>query len=294
VRLTKYLFHPSLFTRKLRWQMLYAGARRDVTVESYNGRLTFDSRDKLIGKTLYVNHAYERRHLEDAQAVLAAGGYLPKGRDLLIDVGANIGMICVAFLKHRWATRAMAFEPAPENFRLLLHNVAQNGLADRIQCMPYALSSQAGELELELSDYNSGDHRIRHAAAAGAYREDQRPTVRVAVRSLDSALAEAGTNANAVQLVWVDIQGHEARFLQGARNTIARRVPVVSEFWPYGIFRSGTTREEYVSTVSSLFTHFHRLGRDSLTRHPIAEIDRLFDELAGPKENGQLVLVNIS
>ncbi|HET7620399.1 MAG TPA: hypothetical protein VFK39_00725 [Gemmatimonadaceae bacterium] len=49
MKLGKYLRDPGRIARKLRWRMLYNGEPRDVTVESYNGILTFDSRDKLIG-----------------------------------------------------------------------------------------------------------------------------------------------------------------------------------------------------------------------------------------------------
>ena len=160
MRLTQYLAHPGLVAAKLRWQLLYAGRRRDVTVDTWNGRLTFDSRDKLIGKYLYVQRAYERRYIEGALAMLERDGWFARGGTVL-DVGANIGMIGIALVRHGWCARAVAFEPAPDNVRLLDRNIAQNGLGDRIRRHAIALSSRAGEMELELSDYNSGDNRRR-------------------------------------------------------------------------------------------------------------------------------------
>src|SRR5919202_4391292 len=194
--LGKYLTQPSLVVKKLRWRMLYAGVRRDVTVDTYNGRLTFDSRDLLIGKYLYINRAYERKYIEGALGLLEREGYLTHdGRGTLLDIGANIGMICVALLKHGWFERALAFEPAPGNFRLLEQNVAQNGFRDRIRTLPYALSSAPGELELELSDYNSGDNRLRSGErGSGAYRENERRVIRVPVRTLDDAVRDAGVD----------------------------------------------------------------------------------------------------
>lgn len=288
MRLTQYVAHPGLLAGKLRWQLLYAGPRRDVTVDTWNGRLTFDSRDKLIGKYLYVQRAYERRYIEHALAALERDGWLVRGGTLL-DVGANIGMICIALLRHGWFDRAIAFEPAPSNLRLLEHNVAQNGLTERIACRRMALSSAEGEMDLELSEYNSGDNRLRATAAAGAWHEDRRATVRVPVRRLDDALDRA--EQSDVRLIWLDIQGHEGKFFEGASSTLARGVPVVSEFWPYGILRSGTTRDSYMATVARLFTHVYVLSGDAVERQPVSAVDALFDTCAAPKAMREVVFV---
>lgn len=295
MKLGKYLRDPGRIARKLRWRRLYDGEPRDVTVQSYNGLLTFDSRDKLIGKYLYVDRAYERRYIESALHVLERDGYLPAATSsdgVLLDVGANIGMICIALLARGRFARAVAVEPSPRNLRLLHHNVEQNGLRDRITVVPCALSSANGELELELSEYNSGDNRIRHDASGGAWHEDRREVVKVPVRTLDAVLAEHAIEARDVSLAWVDIQGHEGRFLEGARATLAAGVPVVSEFWPYGILRSGMSRAEYVAIVGGAFTHFYHMRAGGAEKLPIARIDSLFDSYAGPKEMCEVIFVN--
>jgi len=295
MKLGKYLRDPGRIARKLRWRMLYGGEPRDVTVASYNGLLTFDSRDKLIGKYLYVDRAYERSYIESALGVLEHDGYLAprsNGDDVLLDVGANIGMICIALLGQRRFARALAAEPSPRNLRLLEHNVAQNGLRERVTIVPCALSSAEGELELELSDYNSGDNRIRHDVSSGAFREEGREVVKVPVRTLDGVLAEQGVDARAVRLVWVDIQGHEGHFFRGARRTLTAGPPVVSEFWPYGILRSGTSRAEYCRVVGELFTSFYHMRSSGAEKLPISAIDSLFDRYAGPKEMCEVILVN--
>jgi FkbM family methyltransferase len=297
MKLGKYLRDPGRIARKLRWRRLYDGEPRDVTVQSYNGLLTFDSRDKLIGKYLYVDRAYERRYIESALHVLERDGYLPsgaRGEGVLLDVGANIGMICIALLGQRRFARAVAVEPSPRNLRLLRRNVEQNGLGDRITVVPCALSSADGELELELSEYNSGDNRIRHDASGGAWHEERREVVEVPVRTLDGVLAEHAIEARDVRLAWVDIQGHEGLFLAGARATLAAGVPVVSEFWPYGILRSGLSRAEYAAIVGAAFTHFYHMRADGAEKLPIALIDSLFDRYAEPKQMCEVVFVNDS
>lgn len=89
----------------------------------------------------------------------------------------------------------------------------------------------------------------------------------------------------------MDIQGHEGDFSIGARDLIIRdRVPTVTEFWPYGIARSGMTQERYCELVSSMYTHFY--NRDEMKRFPVSELDGMFERFAGPDVGTDIILVN--
>jgi FkbM family methyltransferase len=217
----------------------------------------------------------------------------PRGEGTLYDVGANIGMISTGMLRHGEFRDAVAFEPAPGNFALLQQNVAQNGLTDRVVCMPYALSAEAGTLRLELSEMNFGDHRIRKDDTDGAFGEAARATVDVEVRTLDECLAsDARLAGRRPALVWMDIQGHEGFFFRGARDVLtAARVPVVSEFWPYGVARSGMGADEYCAIVRELFTHFYRRVDGRWQRGPIEGIDALYRRMSLPEQYCEVVLV---
>jgi FkbM family methyltransferase len=292
----KYLRDPGRIGRKLRWLRIYRGPRRDVTVESWNGKLTFDSRDWFIGKYLYVDRRYEPDTISNAMAALERGGWLAKdGRGLLVDIGANIGMITTAVMTHGWFERAVCVEPAPGNLRLLRLNIAQNGLASRVTVLGTALSTEPGELALEMSEINAGDFRIRApgtpAAAPGAFHEEKRPEIRVPVDTLDHALEEAGVAAKEISLIWMDIQGHEGQCLEGARRTLAAGMPVVTEFWPYGIARSGMSRARYMAIIAEHFTHAHRILDDRVVPMSIAEVDALFDEVRQPNKMTQMLFV---
>jgi FkbM family methyltransferase len=279
--------------RLLKWWLIHVGPQRDLEVETANGLLTFDSKDWLIGKYLYIRRSYEIEAVHRIPAFLQEKGYLPvRGKGSVLDVGANVGMICIALLKYGYFERAVAFEPAPNSFRLLVKNLEQNALRDRIVCFPCALSSAEGELELELSSDNSGDHRIRHAAVPGAFHEQRRRTVKIQARTLDTVFAEdAALRAEDVALIWLDIQGHEGQFFQGAREVLRRGMPVVSEIWPYAILRSGMSRQRFGEIVSSLFSHFFLPQGEDFEKGSIAEIDVLFDTYAAPRQMCQVLLV---
>jgi len=268
------------------------GPRRDITVPTSNGLLTFDSKDWLIGKYLFVERSYETEQLDRAVALLRREGYLTRKGGTVVDVGANIGMICIALLQRGYFERALAFEPAPNNYRLLVRNVSQNGMQDRISAFPYALSASEGELELELSTENSGDNRIRTTTAPGAYHEENRPTVKVEGKTLDQVFAGIpGLTAEETALVWVDIQGHEGHFFEGAKRTLGCRIPVVAELWPYGVLRSGLSAARFLDVVSGLFSHFYLLSDREVAKQPIRRIDGLFHQYGEPRQWCQVALV---
>jgi FkbM family methyltransferase len=281
------------FLRLMRWGLIYLGPRRDVTIDTANGRLTVSSKDWLHGKYLYVNRGFEINSIHETIALLRKEGYLDQtGKGVILDVGANLGMFCIPLVKQGYFQRAIAFEPAPETFRLLAHNISQNNLRERIDCFNYALSSVAGALELELSKDNSGDHRIRYNSNQGAFQEHSRRTIHVTALTLDQFFAEnPEMKKDDVALIWLDIQGHEGHFFEGAKRSLHPGMAVISEFWPYAIARSGLSRSDYLRIVSKLFTHFYHSGAGYYDKRPIAEIDTLFDLYSGPKQMCTVILV---
>lgn len=290
-------FEPQRFFRLLKWRLIHALPPRDVTIATANGLLTCDNKDWLIGKYLYVNQGYETETIRATVDALVAEGYLKneKGNGVVLDVGANVGMICVALLKENFFERAIAFEPNPNNFRLLVKNALQNDLKNRIECFPYALSSEQREADLELSPGNSGDNHLREENKRESFRKDARQIVKVPVKTLDEVAAENPDVFRAKpSLVWLDIQGHEGFFFQGARRFLSRGVPVASEFWTYGIERSGMSLADYSRIVKEIFTHFYHLRGARYEKKNIGEIDALFEIYTTQREFGQVIFVNDS
>jgi FkbM family methyltransferase len=285
---------PIEIWRRLCWGAIYLGPRRDITIDTFNGRLSFDSKDWLIGKYLYVKRSHEADLFERVFQLLRRDGHLGESpsKKSLLNVGANIGMTAISLVKQGHFDRAIAFEPTPDSYRLLVHNINQNGLSGRIQSFPFALSSQNGELELEISCDNSGDNRIRQIKEAGFFAEENRRTVPIPAKTLDCFLAEhPAVVEESIGLIWVDIQGHEGHFFRGARQFLRRGIPVVIEFWPYGIRRSGMSEQEFCEILSELFSRFYVFGGEPEREFSIGNASRLFQMYAGPREMCTVVLL---
>jgi FkbM family methyltransferase len=159
----------------------------------------------------------------------------------VLDVGANIGTETVSLLMRHGVERVIAIEPDPENVRFLKANLALNGVDDRVTIRQIALSDVDGTVELERSESNWGDHRIRVNQPAGRdlRGESQRASAEVPACRLDTLVDTGEINVDDLDLVWMDAQGHEGHILAGAGSLAASRIPIVTEYWPYGLRRAG-------------------------------------------------------
>ncbi|MGJ4932036.1 FkbM family methyltransferase [Bradyrhizobium sp. HKCCYLS2038] len=217
------------FFRRLAFDTAAPGT---VLIAGKNERFVVLASDNIIGRRVYVDN--EPYDFDKMQTVLRILGGRP--RTLLVDVGANIGTICIPAVKRGLFQRAIAIEPEPRNFALLLANVHINWLADKISPQNFALGATDGDqVVFELSGSNSGDHRVRTTDSPGTYGEAERSTITVRSESFDAVAKDIDPNET---VIWLDTQGFEGHILSGAKSALRSRTPIVLEFWPYGLDRS--------------------------------------------------------
>jgi len=296
-------YHPGRllrFIRRIRWFFaVYLPPMRDVTITTRNGILTFNSKDKTTGRILFIARNHEFDEMMRYIDLLRKENLLAQECDgAVIDVGGYIGMSSTAFLLENVFKHAVAFEPSPENYRLLKKNINNNKLQLRMQALNLALSDETGTLQFELSPKNYGDHRVRNKGeiAPGFYNEQERKTIDVPAVKFDSLdEKDLGIKFTDIRLIWMDIQGHEAKFLNGARNFLInnKSVPVIMEFWPYAIQRSGVSQAEFLRLVQELYSGYFLLDKSGYVYHKIHDIDALFTEHDDPEKGATLVLVNV-
>jgi len=272
------------FWRQRYWRLLNSLPERDLTAETAHGRLTFSSKDKFIGRSLYTAGHYGYSDLFDVVEILKAQGKLQSSNEgYLIDIGANVGTVCIPFVREQVFRRALAFEPEPHNFSYLKRNIDQNGLSDRVLPFQAAMSATNGEIEFELCPENHGDHRVRLSGAPAPqynhFHEHDRSIIKVPVHTLDEMVASLDIASAEINLVWMDVQGHEGHIFQGAESLIAAGVPFVFEFWPYGLQSTGLDLDWFVDFVSSRFTHLWDLKSPNPDRMPASHIRELSEAL---------------
>jgi FkbM family methyltransferase len=206
-----------------------------------NENFILQSNDQVIGRTVYATKKpFDFDKLTKVLKILNL-----KKNELLIDVGANIGTICVPAIKRNLFNKAIVFEPELLNYSLLLSNIIINGCYNKISSHNIALGSKNREkLNLQLDDHNKGNHRIIINS-----KIKLKKNIVINSHKLDSFIK----NINPLStLLWIDVQGYETQVLLGAKKLLNKKVPVCVEFSPtflekkkYGIFKKMFIKNGY-------------------------------------------------
>lgn len=281
--------------KDLQWKL--EGKRRlKTTLSTVQGVLSVYTQDQGIARDLFIDGQFEWHLTERVTAWLSTQTTWRPTTGVVVDIGANIGVISIGMLRHRLFCHAVAMEPEARNFSLLQENVALNGLNDAMTCLQVALGSQPGTVAFELSGSNFGDHRV-HAERVDAeqpnlYDEATRPVVTVEVDTLDHILATrlAPGLAEQVALVWIDVQGFEGFVFRGGVETFRRGIPVFAEVWPYGIRRTGMGTDEYCAIAQELWKSYWVWRRGRFVRYPTLALPSLMDELGERDEAENVIL----
>lgn len=144
---------------------------------------------------------------------------------LVVDAGAHVG--CFSARIHQWFPNAeiIAFEPEPENARLLAENFELNGL--RGKAVAKALWIEDTTLEFLAGRSNSG----RLAGSSGAFDEERianrlSHSVKVSATSLRTVLGE---RLKEVGLLKLDIEGAELDVLDRELPNLSNDTVILCE-----------------------------------------------------------------
>lgn len=140
---------------------------------------------------------------------------------ILLDVGANIGLISLGVLATVPGASVYAFEPGPRQRALLARTIRRNGLESRIELSALALSDSAGRADFAV-------HSSRHVAGDG-FRDTGRAgrgrVVTVETETLDRWWD--GKARPRVAVVKLDTEGSELMILRGGGAMLAQCRPVL-------------------------------------------------------------------
>ena len=193
-------------------------------------------------RIMYLN-MYERGLRRQMMRLLPEGG-------CMVDIGANVGFWAVqCALAAGPNGHVYAFEPNPWAVQRLLHNIRLNRrlhpLAE-IEVISSAVGDCEGSAELVASDLAA------HASQASLYPPEQQnghlQKVTVPVTRLDIVVNRH------INLLKIDVEGHEMAVLDGARQVFADSPPdyLVIEIHEGNLERAGTTGEALLARIRSL------------------------------------------
>ena len=213
-----------------------------MLVQSLFGiKYVIDPMDLIIGPQLIVYRQWE--------AELSAMFAHAATKDMVfVDVGANFGYFtCLlgSLIGTSGAGRVWGIEPNPTCVKLMETNIAINWSMCPIHLIPHAAGAFSGEVEFIVPK-----NRASNASFVGRNQDvtdldDERFAVKV--QPLDEALPVS----EVVDLMKIDVEGHEWSVLSGARNLISRSrdIRIIMEWAPHQMMTAGFT----ASDMSHLF-----------------------------------------
>lgn len=143
-----------------------------------------------------------------------------KPGEVLVDIGANVGMYTIMAAKGRDVT-VYAFEPESQNYALLNRNIAYNHLQDRCTAWPLALSNISRVDRLYLSQFAAGASCHTFGASIDHHlRERDQSFVQGCVAVPLDKLVEEEVIPQPDHIK-IDVDGLEHLVMDGARHVLA-------------------------------------------------------------------------
>jgi FkbM family methyltransferase len=144
------------------------------------------------------------------ESYTGSGFYVPKAGDLVLDIGANVGVFAIYLAHQNRECRIVALEPFPENFEYLCRNLEVNCIRN-VEPRQVALSASTCAAYMVQVGTRSLDHVLRADPGGGVCYQ-------VETCSLEDLLCSGGTRR--VSLLKMDIEGSEYDVFAQADPTI--------------------------------------------------------------------------
>ncbi len=152
------------------------------------------------------------------------GFYDPAPGDLVVDLGANIGIFTLFLQWMAPGLRVHSFEPGAETRRRLAENLRSNNLEQAVALHPFAIADGPKMLELK-----SARLAAQRSLFASEFTGDDAESESVECIGLDQAVSFAGDGR--IQLLKIDIEGAEIEAMGAASpETWARVDRVAAEY----------------------------------------------------------------
>lgn len=133
--------------------------------------------------------------------------------DVVIDVGAHVGVVSIWLAKKYPFLKILAFEPWAENFRHLIHNIEANGVGEQVTASPLAVTGDGAHVLLSKSGISGDVSAFTRPVNEAAFSSTRSVT-------LAAILDEHGIDR--VRLLKMDCEGEEYGIVEQSAAALAR------------------------------------------------------------------------
>ncbi|RIK10586.1 MAG: hypothetical protein DCC49_02725 [Acidobacteria bacterium] len=231
-----------------------------------------------VRKGTFETGAYLHRPFEPATTRVFEQAVKPGA--VVLDVGAQFGYFSLLAGKLAGPRgHVIAVEPVEDNLELLSWNVKFNSLEDRIAIDGRGLSDRRETLSMFI--YQESDSHALYRSPDAKVRDEVQ---------VDLIPGDELTGGKPVDVIKIDVEGHEQRVLSGLKETIAasRGLVLIAEYAPAYLERGGTDPAEYLDNIRSLGFKVQVIYEETGLTGPFT--DKVLEGL-GPRPNVNLLCV---
>jgi FkbM family methyltransferase len=233
------------YHRHFYWYLCKKLNRREIHTRKFE-KYVIPLSDESLGKHLYINGQF------DIEKLIKVKNLINLNERTLIDVGANIGPICIPAVQRNIVRNAIAIEPDKISFEFLNRNLSLNKI-DRIKVLNVIAGSEDRTETFGSKRINLGDSKVLNEKNKFEFSE----TYSVGMITLNSLVQGVDPDK---YLIWMDVQGFEPYVIEGASKFTAVKTPMVVEIFPLGI--SDYTNFEKLWPLLKNYSQFANLKYD--------------------------------
>jgi FkbM family methyltransferase len=230
-----------------------------ILIDVQGSKFYVDTRDQGIVPYLLTNKVFEELETELFRTLVKPGM-------TVVDIGANFGYYtCLAARLVGSQGKVYAFEPAPNNYEMLLRNIALNQYQNVIPIQK-AVSNKVGKTKLFMDRNNFGAPSLSEGniSSRGGF-------VEVETLTLDTFFN--GLHMNRPDLIKIDAQGGEGLIMDGAKHVFQNTpLKIIMEFWPFGLSQMG---DEPLHLINDLISYGFSIQMINGKRHSLNEIKEI-------------------
>jgi FkbM family methyltransferase len=202
-----------------------------------------------------MNNTYEVLELELLELLLQPGM-------TVLDVGANVGIhTSIAARSVAPGGTVYSFEPVPENFEILVRNLARNQLTN-VVVEQIAIGNEVGRSTIYLADHSIGTHSLLRSDKSNLAQ-----SLSVPITTLDNYFCDQMPDV--VNLLKIDVEGYEPNVLMGAIDLLRRTDQLLIEYNRVSIEANGGV-DAFIELLAS-FDFLYQINERS---HVLTEFSR--------------------
>jgi FkbM family methyltransferase len=197
------------------------------------------------------------------------------------DVGAFVGWYSIAAARRAHSGQVFSFEPVPESADLARRHCMLNQVTDRVRIIEAACGKETGIVSMPVRPVRTTSWASGNSLLNVYPESDVQPTLTpVTVIRLDDFVS---AGAPPPDLIKVDVEGAELWVLEGAREILKTRRPIVLlELHRFAWHHFGTTEEGFREFIASIGYQLLEIGD---ARHKMATIPDYGHGILAPTES---------